>query len=205
MSEAALPDAVGPETPPAPTRFSWPMRIFLTVLLFDIVFRSLSILLPTGEWAQDLDLRFYPVRPYTRAEAEAARRRERAALGASTAGLLASPQGPLSAASTLHLGRPDPVLEDALETLDSVWTYGKPWPGPSTRARIHSGEDVGKFVLCWLTSRLEFLENLVGVNQDWPMFSPSVGRRKFISRARLTYAEGSTATVRMLSDPEDLT
>jgi hypothetical protein len=181
------------------------MRVFLGVLLFDIVFRSLSILLPTGEWARDLDMGFYPVRPFTRAEAETARRRGAAALGASTVGLLASAHGPLPAACLLHLGRPDPVLEDALVTLDSVWNYFKPWPGPATRARIYSGADVGKFVLCWLTSRLGFLENLVGINEDWPMFSPSVGHFKYVGRAWLTYADGSTRTVRLLSDPDDLT
>ena len=33
--------------PPYPTRFGWALRLLLAVLLFDIVFRSFSVLWPT--------------------------------------------------------------------------------------------------------------------------------------------------------------
>lgn len=36
------------------------------------------------------------------------------------------------------------------------------------------------------------------------MFSPNVGRRKYVVRARLTYADGTVRIVRSRGDPEDL-
>jgi hypothetical protein len=156
------------------------MRIFLSVLLFDIAFRSLSVLVPWAAWADELGMRTLPKRLSTRAE--------RARLAAR-----ATPE------------HPDPVAEDVAEALDSVWEFGKPWPGPAGLAKVRSWEGRGKFAFCWLCSRLEFAENLLGFNQEWPMFSPNVSRRRYLARARLTFADGSERVVRSHADPEDLT
>lgn len=166
--------------PPYPTRFGWGMRLFLCVLLFAMVFRSFSVLWPTSEWADKLDMRIMPRRLPTRAELNA-----------------------LSAQASEE--SPNPVREEVLLALDSVWEFFHPWPDPAARARIRTWPDFGRWTLVWLTSRLEFCENLVGFNEEWPMFSPSVARRKWVARARLQYADGSERIVRGLSDPEDLT
>jgi hypothetical protein len=156
------------------------MRLFLALLLFDIVFRSLSVLWPWKSWSKQLAMQRLPVRLATRAELD--RERARAQPGA-----------------------PDPFFEDAFESLDSIWEFFKPWPGPKTRRKIHNWRDGGKFALFWLGSRFEFLENVVGINEEWPMFSPSCTGEKYIGRARLHYADGTTAIHRQLGDPADKT
>jgi hypothetical protein len=155
------------------------MRLFLAFLIFDIVFRSLSVLVPWADWADELKMRTMPDRLATRAELT----RKVADAG------------------------PDesPVLEDVMVAADSIWEYFKPWPGPETRPLLGSWQSRGRFVFCWLSSRLDFFENLVGMNEEWPMFSPSVGRRKYLTRARLIYADGSERILRNHADPEDLT
>jgi hypothetical protein len=156
------------------------MRIFLCVLLFDIIYRSLSVLLPWSDWISDLDMKKYPRRLATREE------RER-----------------LAAQATAD--NPNPVLKETMLALDSIWEYWKPWPGPDTRDRMNSRQDRVKFALAWLTSRLDFVENVVGINEEWPMFSPGVSKRKWVARARLIYADGSQRIIRNHGDPEDLT
>ena len=56
-------------TAPAPLpRFRWPMRIFLSVVLFDMVFRCFAILYPWDDWASDLKMTSLPRRLPTPAE-----------------------------------------------------------------------------------------------------------------------------------------
>jgi hypothetical protein len=156
------------------------MRIFLCVLLFDIVFRSLSVLYPWADWADELDMRTLPVRLATRAELDR-----------------------LSEKATPE--RPHPVADDVMESFDSLWDYAKPWPEARVRAKMRSWTDGGKWGLCWLSSRWDFVESVIGFNQEWPMFSPNVGTEKWFARSRLVYADGSERIVRTLCDPEDLT
>lgn len=180
MPQPVLDIGPTPAAPPYPTRFSWPMRLFLFVLVFDIVFRSCSILIDRdNDWPGELSMRTMPVRLDTRAE-RAEKLRQWAP------------------------GQPNPVTKDVKECLDSIWEFFKPWPSRDTRARIHSWRDGGKYVYCWLNTRLSFLENLVGINEEWPMFSPYVAAKKDITRARLTFADGTTRIVRQRRDPEDL-
>lgn len=166
--------------PPYPMRFGWGMRLFLTLLLFDMTFRSLSVLWPTADWGEQLGMRLMPVPLPTRAEIAQRTDME-------------------------DLEYRHSVREDVFRSLDSVWEFGKPWPEPAVRERIASGRDAGRWALCWLTSRLELAENVLGFNEEWPMFSPSVSRGKRLTRARLVYADGSERIVRGLCDPEDLT
>ncbi len=172
MSQAA------PEPAASLPRFGWPMRLLLGVLLFDIVFRSLSVLFPWSGWARELDMRSLPARLPTRAE-------------------LAE----LSARATPE--EPNPGGEEVMEALDSVWRFARPWPGEESRRHIRTAGDAGKFVFCWLCSRLAFLEALCGVDQGWPMFSPSVAHCAWVPRARLVFADGSERVVLPLADPGD--
>ena len=151
MSDTTAPKPVVAEGAP---RFSWPMRLFLFVLLFDIIFRSLSVLIPWREWADELDMAVLPWRLPTRAEITELRQQEPTA------------------------SNPMPVSNRVLESLDDVWTYLKPWPSASTRTKIDSSAGAMTFATCWLCSRLEFAENLFGTNQEWPMFSPNVSKRR---------------------------
>jgi hypothetical protein len=156
------------------------MRLFLTLILFDMLFRGFSVLYPWADWADELDMRTMPRRLPTRAE-----------------------WAELPAQATAE--NPDPRGDDLMRTLDSAWDFFKPWPEASARAKIRTWADRGKWALAWTSSRLEFAENLVGFNEEWPMFSPSVATVKHVARARLVYADGSERAVRGLCDPEDLT
>jgi hypothetical protein len=156
------------------------MRLFLFFILFNMIFRSMSVLYPWRDWARDLDMRRFPVRLSTRAEI--AKLSERA-----------TPE------------RPRPVFDDLMLSVDSLWDYAKPWPEAAVRAKMRGWGDLGKWSACWLCTRMEFFENLVGFDNEWPMFSPSVGKVRHVSRARLLYADGSERIVRTRGDPEDLT
>ncbi len=173
-------DAAQSSTLPYPTRFSWAMRLFLGLFLFNMLFRSFSVLYPWQDWADELDLTTMPRRLPTRAELAALPWRAD------------TPQS-------------NSIRGELRRTLDSLGDFVKPWPEASARQRIHSWADGGKWALAWTSTRLGFLEGLVGVNQEWPMFSPSVSRYKLIPRARLVYADGSEQIVRGKCDPADLT
>lgn len=57
----SFPDSVAGPPTPAP-RFSWPMRIFLSFLLFDIIFHSFVCLIPYREWMEEKDMPRFPER-----------------------------------------------------------------------------------------------------------------------------------------------
>jgi hypothetical protein len=156
------------------------MRLFLCLVLFDIVFRSLSVLLPCKEWHRQLGVSRFPHRLPTRREMAE----------------LAAKRGP----DDSH-----PVFDRVMASADDVWGYFQPWPGPETRPQVRSWADSGKWVVCWLNSRLEFVENLAGINEYWPMFSPTVRTTRWMTRGRLVYEDGSERVVHNHGDPADLT
>jgi hypothetical protein len=156
------------------------MRLFLALMLFDMVFHSLSVILPWPDWIDDLGMREMPVRLDTYAE------REQKLEGWDGTGT-------------------HPAVEDALSCADSIWEFIKPWPGPAARPRIRNWRDGGKFVVCWLNSRLSFVEALVGIDEQWPMFAPFVRDYKDCVRADLIYADGSVVEVRQVQEPADPT
>jgi hypothetical protein len=164
----------------APPRFSWPMRLFLCYLVTNIVFRSLGVLLPWPDWSEELAMERTPRGLPTRAEM-------------SDLAKNAAPDGP------------DLAVEEVFRAFDSVWDFLRPWPGRETRAKLEDGLDWGKWSVAWLSSRFEFIECLVGFDQEWPMFSPSVAKERWLARARLSYADGSVEIIRQNADPEDLT
>ncbi len=155
------------------------MRLFLGFLLFDMTFRSFSVLYPWTEWAAELEMRQLPLRFATLDERQRLARK-------------ATPE------------KPNPVREDDREALASLGEFLLPWPSAQTAQHLDSPRAWGKYTLTFLASRLELFENLVGFNNEWPMFSPNVSRRKYLTRARLFYADGSERIVRTHADPIDL-
>jgi hypothetical protein len=169
-----------PAAPPYPTRFGWPMRLLLAFLLFDMVFRSFSVLVPWADWADELEMTRRPQRLPTRAEL--ARMRART--------------GP---------DNPRPVVGAFVLSARSLGEFLRPWPEPEACGKILTWKDGGKWAVAWLNTRLELYEGIVGCNQEWPMFSPNVRRRVYVARARLIYEDGEEWIVRCRADPEDLT
>ena len=170
-----------PEHAPTPApRFSWPMRVFLFVVLFDMVFRCFAILYPWDDWADALKMTPLPRRLPTAAE--------RAAL-----------------IRNATSDDPHPALDRTLLTCDSVWDFFKPWPEPAVRQKLRTPEDAGKYVICWLNTRLNLFENVTGFQQGWGMFSPGASTTRQLTRARLHYADGSEVIRRNLGDVEDQT
>jgi len=165
---------------PANPRFGWPMRIFLFVLVFNMVFRSHMSLFPWTDWMEELEMERRPVR-------------------------LASQREIANLASRASEANPHPLRDDLLASADSVWEYWRPWPSPKTRPKLRTGKDWTKYTLAWMSSRFDFVETILGINQDWPMFSPNVSKKKWLTRCRLIYADGSQKIVRQTADPEDLT
>jgi hypothetical protein len=156
------------------------MRIFLTFIVFDMCFRSVTVVLPWRDWAKELKVETAPVRFPTRAE------------------IANFPVKPTDE-------HPDPLGDDIRKTLRSVRSFYNPWPGEKTRAKITDLRSGGKYAAVWLITRLDLLESTVGINEEWPMFSPSVSQSRWIARARVIYEDGSERLVRQLADPEDLT
>jgi hypothetical protein len=177
--EPNLPASSG-TVPQQKPRFSWPMRIFLSVLLFDMFFRCFAILYPWQDWRDEMKMTKRPRRFLT-------------------------PQERVEWARDATADDPHPVLDRTLLTFDSIWDFFKPWPEAKVRSHLRTPEDAGKFALCWLNTRLSFLENLIGAQQGWAMFSPGVNTCRRVNRARLRYADGSERIVRTLGDPEDPT
>jgi hypothetical protein len=161
-----------------PPRFSWPLRLLLCYLVTNIVFRSLVVLLPWTDWCQELDMERTPRALPTQAE---------------------------MADLAKNTGDADLAVEEVFRAFDDVWVFLRPWPGRQTRAKLEDGLDWGKWSVAWLSSRFEFIECLLGFAQEWPMFSPSVSKERWLARARLTYADGFEEIVRQNADPQDLT
>ena len=155
------------------------MRIFLSVLLFDIIFRSFSALFPYLQWAEELEMARLPLR-------------------------FPDPEERRELALENDNADPDAVTRRVMRTFDSLRDYWNPWPGASTRNRMAGGEDIARYAFTWLATRLAFLENLVRFEQQWTMFSPNVGTFDQLARARLIHADGSTATFRCPAEPADV-
>jgi hypothetical protein len=157
------------------------MRLFLSVLVFDIVFQSFAAALHITDWRERLKVKRYPLRLPTWDEIDQLKEDESPA-------------------------NPHPVADRLLDTFDAAWDFFKPWPDRKSRRRLDDWEDCTRYSVCWLSTRLQFCEHLLGFQQGWPMFSPTVNHDKTKPRARLIYADGSRRVVRLeASDPPDLT
>ncbi len=87
----------------------------------------------------------------------------------------------------------------------SVLRFANPLPTNKVAARLTDGRKWLEYALVWGHTRLEFLGRLVGVDERWTMFSPSVGTKRTALRAVLTYADGSVVSVRSKAEPDDFT
>jgi hypothetical protein len=156
------------------------MRLFLGVLLLDLVLRPLAVLYPWKEWCWDYAMDRLPNRLPTERE-RAHLREERTP------------------------GKPDPLRTEIHESLGSLRDYWNPWPSKKVRKKLETPGDCMKYGFAWVCSRLEFLENVLGFDEEWEMFSPNVSRGVYLTRNVLLYEDGSERIVRSTGDPEDLT
>jgi hypothetical protein len=219
------------------------MRVFLFCLLFDIIFRSFSVMFPWKDWLDELDMRRTPVRlptPQEYADLKAkggdALQKELdksyASIGeyfnpwpnAASREKLASFR--LTAASLKGLrdaGVPDSVLAKLESAKSDGYQLRKPFLDKLEEtlgkrdfleyrdALLDHAEKTktwgarSKYIFAWLTSRLDIVENMCGINEEWPMFSPNASRGDFFARSRLQYADGTERLIRQLSEPADLT
>jgi hypothetical protein len=174
--------------PSKPPRFGWPMRLFLSFLIFDMVFHSLAALTDYRDWMENGG-------DYDKKEWTMERFPER----------LPTIQEIADIGQAADPDVPSPVADRFFRSLDSVWDYFKPWPSKESRRHLDSSEDIGWYALSWLTSRLDFFESLVNIPQRWTMFSPSASKEATVARSRLVFRDGSQEIVRLKADPEDLT
>ena len=168
------------ETGTSKPRFRWPMRLFLAYFLFDMFTRGLILLTPADDdWFEELSMERNPLALPSREEL-----------------------------SQCAAGK-DPTYNSKWEryaaSFKSAGRFFVPFPEKKTREKIDSAADAGKYVLTWLGSRQEFIGRVVGVDQDWPMFSPNVGDSDTVGRLLLIYDDGSQREYHLGCDPEDLT
>lgn len=97
-------------------------------------------------------------------------------------------------------------LKDRLwSSASSVLRFASPLPSAHTAGRLDTERQWLKYATTWLHTRLEFVGRLIGVDERWTMYSPSVGTERKVVRAVLSYADGSTLSVRSLAEPRDFT
>jgi len=188
MTESARAEPAEAGPLPKPPRFGWPMRIFLSALIFDMVFHSLAALSDYRDWMEssgDFQTKKWKMERFPERLPTV---QEMAELGETT--------GPKN---------PSPVTDRIFQSIDSAWDYFKPWPSREVRHNLDNWEDTGMYVLSWLTSRLDFFESLANTPQRWTMFSPNASRGATVARMRLVFEDGSQQIVRLAADPEDLT
>ncbi len=169
------------QAPPYQRRFGWGMRLFLTFMVFWMCFRCLAVLLPMSLWSRRYQLATLPKPLPTAAE--------RAALWQ-------------NAAADKAL---DPVVFACLESAVDVLKFCNPKPNSATLERIKTPLDGVLYTAVWLNSRLDFLERLAGVHEEWIMFAPNVPIETVFLRARLIFDDDTEIVVRQLSEPADLT
>jgi hypothetical protein len=157
-------------------RFGWPMRVLLSLLLFDIVVHSLCGAFPLKDWRKEFGLESHPERLPTRQEFAQLRAAGDAAL---------------------H----NKVNESLVSTRD----FFNPWPNAENRAKLGTWDACSRYAVAWLSSRLDLVENTVGFDQTWRMFSPNVATWHHVVRARLQYSDGSEYLVKQALEPADLT
>ncbi|MEX2188750.1 MAG: hypothetical protein WD875_18215 [Pirellulales bacterium] len=162
------------------TRFSWPMRAFLLLFLFDMFARGVLTLMPCDDWQEEFDLPTYPKPLPTASEC-----------GQINEGR--HPDGYTSVAARLG------------ECFQSAGRHMLPWPTPGEREKIDSAAAAGRYAAAWTATRCRFVGRLVGIDHGWPMFSPNVGTSDTVARVRLVYADGSFETLHTWADPPDLT
>jgi hypothetical protein len=155
------------------------MRLFLAVFLFDMAVHCLLVMTGICSTFED-DVDRYPKKALpTDAERRA----------------IAAGERP---------GGADSYVARWRECADSLVEFFDPRPKPELEAKLETNFDVLQYAATWYKRRSDFLGHLVGVDQNWPMFSPNVGVEDTMARFRLIYDDGSETVVRTICDPPDL-
>lgn len=180
MSEPLPSTTPGEDRPPPgwATRFSWPMRIFLLLFLFDMFARDVLTLTPCDGWQEEFDVATYPQALPTVAECGQ---------------LMDGSDGGQRLAGRFG------------ECLQSAARHLTPWPTAAERERIDSPAAAGRYAGAWIAARCRFVGKVVGIDHGWPMFSPSVARTDTVARMKLIYADGTSEVYHSWCDPPDLT
>src|SRR5262249_39837949 len=101
-----------PPAPARPPRFSWPMRVFLCVILFDMTFHSLAeAITPYTDWLKEFGVSECPRRLPTWSEME-------------------------QLAGKAEVGQPNPVWARIGESFASLPAYLNPWPAERVREKL---------------------------------------------------------------------
>lgn len=162
-----------------PTKYPWHIRLIIVASVFFIVVRStFNIQMHKLHWADELSMFTLPFALPT------AQERHEIETGKSK--------------------RYDDVWSRYSASFASVLRFANPVPPEKTLAKISSGADWLKYGLLWIHTRIEFLGRLVGVDERWTMYSPTVGKTRTVARAVLWYSDGSTMEARAKTEPRDL-
>ncbi|HEX2735211.1 MAG TPA: hypothetical protein VHM70_26590 [Polyangiaceae bacterium] len=155
------------------------MRIALGFFLFDMIVRSTLNLTAYDKWREHLEVARAPLRL------------------------------PTSVQRTKIQAGNDPKFKSVgaryWATLKSCFSFLSPLPREKTLAHMDSALDYARYAGAWIGTRLGFVGNLLGIDEDWPMFSPNVRRIHITPRARLIYSDGTSEQVWLLSEPYDPT
>lgn len=167
-----------PITPQSyPTKFSWPLRIFLFALLFDMAAHALLMLTRIEDKFIGVVER-YPEPLPTPAE------RRRIDAGEHPDGF------------TTYSGR-------LWHSAKGVAVFLSPEPSEEAAEKIETVGDVFRYAAAWYKTRADFLSKSVGIDQNWSMFSPNVGTEDTMGRCRLIYEDGSEVIHYPVCDPVD--
>jgi hypothetical protein len=160
-------------------RYSWPLRLFIAASAIAIVARSVfNIGMHHMPWRADLEMHTVPLPLPSQTE------RLQIAAGESP--------------------RFRSIGGRWLASAGSVFRFFQLWPNARTAAHLEHASDWLRYAAVWGHTRLEFLGRIVGVDERWTMYSPSVGTSRKVVRARLHFGDGSTLEVRSLAEPSDL-
>lgn len=182
MSHRSEPEPLGAQSSArSPGSGAYPiwLRLFIAATLTAMVVRSsLNTVMHHLDWAAKLEMFTLPYPLPSQQERDEIR-------GGHARYATLAPRLASSALSTLRFFNPAPTAKTALHlTSATAWLqYG----------------------VVWVHTRLEFLGKLIGVDERWTMFSPSVGTRRVAVRARLHFADGDVIEVRTPVEPDDLT
>ncbi len=162
-----------------PTKYPWHIRLIIIASVFFIVVRSaFNVQMHKLHWADDLSMFTLPFAPPT------AQERNEIVTGKVT--------------------RYEDVWSRYGASFSSVLRFANPVPAEKTLAKISTGVDWIKYGLVWVHSRIEFLGRLIGVDERWTMYSPTVGKTRSVARAVLWYSDGTTMEARAKTEPRDL-
>lgn len=162
-----------------PTKYPWHIRLIIVASVFFIVVRSaFNIQMHKLHWADELSMFTLPYALPTEQE------RDEIAAGKST--------------------RYENLASRFGATFSSLLRFANPVPPEKTTAKISGAVDWLKYGLVWVHSRIEFLGRLIGVDERWTMYSPTVGKTRTVARAVLWYSDGTTMEARAKTEPRDL-